>query len=103
MSISKMNFRKKIHNKAFRLYVCTVKVISPRNVRKYYNIFGPIYSTLYYVLLRYLPKLGFIQYNLLGLILGLISWDTFKASFKYCLFKSRMSQEDYVKLDTIKE
>jgi hypothetical protein len=98
-----MNFRKKIHNKAFRLYLWTVSIIGPRNVRKYYNIFGPIYSTLYYVLLRYLPKLGFIQYNLLGLILGLVGWDTFKASFKYCLFKSHMSQEDYVKLDLLKE
>jgi hypothetical protein len=98
-----MNFRKKIHNKAFKLYLWTVNIIGPRTVRKYYNIFGPIYSTLYYVLLKYLPKLGFIQYNFLGLILGLVSWNTFKASFKYCLFKSRMSQEDYVKLDLLKE
>jgi hypothetical protein len=97
LSISKMNFRKKLSNKfasQFFLFLGFYKIVVNRKIPKY--IRRIYYYSLYYPFLRHLPKLWLVLHVLLEICLGLASFNKSKIRIKFLLFKSYMSQEDYV-------
>ena len=94
-----MNFRKKLSKEFASQYFLLLRfnrlVIDrkiPRPIRKVY------YYMLYYPLLRHLPKLWLALHVLLNTCLGLSKFAESKIRIKFLLFKSYMSQEDYVSL-----